>query len=217
LAGSLAVEPEPDQVAAGQFREGHDIDVVVRPQALPVGRRQGRRLLGGVAASLQEQALHAEGLQALDDWVEATAVQGAGEVVGDLRGLEGSGRGMLVAPAVRLGGAELGVHPEDLVEAPQVPERVVAGVVQDESVQPLRREQLTPGPQAAEVFAAGDDVRHGLARLAEREAGRDVALAPQVQVPRPGTVKGVAERDDHRRLREHLVQPPRHQRMGQVG
>jgi hypothetical protein len=150
----------------------------VSPQALPVGRGHGRRLLGGVAASLQDQALHPERLQALDDRVEATAVEGAGDVVGDLRGPDGPGRGVLVAP----GRAELGVHPEDLVEAPQVPERIGAGVVQDERVQPLRREQLTPGPQATEIFAAGDDVRHGLARLAEREAGRDVALAPQVQV-----------------------------------
>jgi hypothetical protein len=183
LPGGLAVEPEPDQIAAGPFRERRDIDTVVGPQALPVGGRHGRRLLGGVAASLQDQALHAEDLQAFDDRVEATAVEGAGDVIGDLRGPDGPGRGVLVAPTGCLGGAELGVHPEDLVEAPQVPEGVVAGVVQDESVQPLRREQLTPGPQATEVFAAGDDVRHGLARLAEREAGWDVALAPQVQVP----------------------------------
>jgi hypothetical protein len=183
LPGGLAVEPEPDQVAAGQFRERGDIDTVVGPQALPVGHRHGRRLLGGVAASLQDQALHAEGLQALDDRVETTAVQGAGDVVGDLRGREGPGRGVLVAVAGRLGRAKLGVDPEDLVEAAQVPEGVVAGVVQDESVQPLGGEQRTPGPQATEVFAAGDDVRHGLARLAEREAGWDIALAPQVQIP----------------------------------
>jgi hypothetical protein len=183
LPGGLAVEPEPDQIAAGQFRERRDVDTVVGPQALPVDRRHGRRLLGGVAASLQDQALHAQDLQAFDNRVEATAVEGAGDVIGDLRGPDGPGRGVLVAPAGCLGGAEFGVHPEDLVEAPQVPEGVVAGVVQDERVQPLGREQLTPGPQATEVFAAGDDVRHGLARLAEREAGWDVALAPQVQVP----------------------------------
>src|SRR5512144_5947 len=210
-------QPEPDEVAPEAFGQvGHVVaEVVGQPRA--VRRLWRRRVTVRVAAGLQDHAPRTEPLAQLDPAVPAAGVQPARDAEGDPGESEGTGALVLVGPGGRVRPDEVAAHPEDLVHPAQVRRRVALGVVEDEEVQLLGREAGQPRLQAAEELAVGEDLGRQLAGGPEVAVAREVPLAPQVQVVRPGALDGVAQAHEQRRRGEHVGKPLGGERVRQVG